>query len=227
MLWRLLFIFSTLAVLINCAAAQLLAISRLRKLGETHQSVDDVLRKLLQQLGRDDITIQYSKAFWIASSQFHPTRLVLPIHYQQSRHASCIGHSLLRLGMLFMHSKHPNPVEWRLKMIQLGYMMPAFVIMGAVFSSLIGRLPVMISLCAVSGSLLIACVSLWLSIGVEQEAARLMVKLVKKYRLLVRVSDEEEVIEGIQAKPWVNLIPGILLKFIWAEPTTNKQAQKQ
>lgn len=221
---RLLFIFSTLGFLLNCVVAQLIAVSRLQKLGATRQSVDDVIAKLLHKLEREDIKILYTRKFWIASTKFSPTHLVLPWHYQHSREAACIGHALLRLGIMFLHKKFPNPVIWRLKMLQLGYILPAFVIMGAVFSTLVGKLPIMISICAVSSSLFLASVTLWLSIGVELEAANLMVSLLKKYRLLARVDDEDEVIEGIKAKPWLNLIPGIVLKFIWREPTTSKPA---
>lgn len=226
-MWRTLFIVSTLGFLLSSYTALLMGVARLWKLHQTSQAVDDVLKKLLRALDREDIKIRYARSYWVASAKVDPTCLILPIGYEKNRHAACIGHALLRLGLMFYHKKHGAHVEWRLKSLKLGYLLPIFVIMAAVFSSLIGKLPIMICLCAISISLLVASAALWLSMSVEVEAARLMVSLTKKHRLLVKGDDEDEVLISIQARPWLNLIPGAVLKCIWSEPVTDKTAQRR
>lgn len=141
-------------------------------------------------------------------------RLTLPASYEDSKDAQHHARASIDLGLLLLREQHPAPVDWRLKMVKLGNLLPLFTIMVVIFSCLLGKLLPTIGVAAITFSLGLSSVLLWLSIAVEKEAAHLMVDRVEKLRIIPRLSEEEALVTSIRAVPWARLIPGALLKLI-------------
>lgn len=211
-MWRLLII-STLIPFILCGAcANLMGLRVLAGCEKLNIDVETLLRKILRQMSRKDIKIQFSKKL---SWQNNDEKVVkLPIRYRESRNASDAAQAAISLAMLLLHEKHPSLVRWRMNTIKLGYILPSFSLLIVLFSFIIGKLPAVILLVIIAVVLGFCSVMLWLSMGVEKEAAHLMVSRIEKLRVLSSLRDEESLVTAIKATPWVSLIPGALLKLI-------------
>lgn len=177
-------------------------------------TIDDLLRALLAKLNRGDIKILYRKTFWWGSSKLTAKELQLPSHYQNSRNVDQHARALIRLSMLLSAENHPQAIQWRMNMVKLGYVIPLFAAVAAIFCTLVGKMPILISLSIISASLGGCTVMLWLSLAVEKQAAEQMADTIEKLRLLPRLREEEALIETMSALPWVTLIPGTLLKIV-------------
>lgn len=172
--------------------------------------VDVLMRKLLAQMQREDIEIIYQKKqLWpnLSSGKLH-----LPASFKKSKKASHVGRALQLLGVILLGEQQPEPVIWREKMLKLGYTLPVFTLLVIAFAFLVGKMPSAVLFTIASASLGFTSVMLGLSMGVDKEAAHLMVDRVEKLRVLPRLSEEELVVAAIKASPWAALMPGVFLK---------------
>ena len=211
-MWRLIIIITLAPFLIGGALAHLLGIRVWTANADLSESVDNILNRTLARLNRNDIKLIYGKASpWMSHSN---GTIRLPKKYMDSKKSSHVARAMIQLGVHLLHEKHAATVEWRLKTIKVGYVLPAFALLIVTFSFVIGKLPAMIVMATLIGTLGFCSFLLWLSLGVEKEVAHLMVSRIEKLRLMPRLCDEESLVSSILAAPWVSLIPGALLKFI-------------
>lgn len=211
-MWRFAILITIAPFIVGGIFANIFGLRVLNRSAQLSLTTDEILSKLLRSLDRQDIKVEYSKkAFWDA--HMHKS-LELPNVYKGSKKASHVANALNHLGVLLLNERHPAPVQWRMKAIKTGYVLPVFVLLITVFSSVVGKLPAMISIAAITASLGACTISLWLSMGVAKEAAHQMASRVEKMRILARLSEEEELVSAIKAGPWASLIPGALFKLI-------------
>lgn len=211
-MWRLLLIGSIAPFLIACLASNLIGAAAHNKKLELNKTVSSLLNHLLQVMGEDDIEVVYVKRpLWT----FTPDEILrIPAKLENSCKASDVAHAFTLLGFVLLFRKQPAPIQWRLKMVRLGNVLPLFALLIGVFTFLLAKIPLAAALAALFGSLSLCSVFLWLSISVEKEAAQLMINRVEALRILPRLSEEEKLVAAIKATPWLSLIPGAILKFI-------------
>ena len=211
-MWRL-FIITTLApFLAGGALAHLFGVRVWATNPDLSESVGSILSRLLTRLDRGDIKLSYGKVSpWMNHSE---DSIRLPKSYLESKKSSHAARAMVQIGIYLLHEKHAPTVDWRLKAIKTGYILPVFVLLIVAFSFIAAKLPALIVVAALAGSLGLCSTLLWLSLAVEKEAAHLMVSRIEKLRLMRRLRDEESLVSSTLAAPWVSLIPGVLLKFI-------------
>lgn len=211
-MWRFAILISIAPFVVGGIMANIFGLRILNRKSYLSLTVDQILQKILTNINRQDIKLEYTKkTLWDIKVS---TPLNLPASFKDSKKASHAASALNHLGMYLLSEKHQATVQWRLKAIKAGYLLPIFVLLITVFSSIVGKLPAMISIAVVSASLGFCTASLWFSLGVAKEAAHQMASRVEKMRILARLSEEEELVSAIKACPWASLIPGALFKLI-------------
>lgn len=212
-MWRIIILVSILPFLVSGFFANWFGLRRFHKAGTLNRSVSQNVANLLEKMNRKDMVVSYGRSFMLGS-QNSANSITIPSRYKSSYKVKDLGLVLTQLGMVLLSEKHPSPIAWRRSTVKTGYILPAFTLMIVLFSCIIGKLPALIGLAALSASLGISSVLLWLSLAVEKEAAHLMVDRVESLRLFSKLEEEERVVSAIQATPWVSLVPGALLKLM-------------
>lgn len=215
-MWRLIFLISAIPLIAGGAAAQLLGFRVLRRNFETHLDVDSFLAKLKQAANCDDIKIVYSSKLWLDSSGAKDGQVVLHQKLKEKKDANSLALAAIQFGLCLLRVEHKATVEWRQKMVKSGYVLPVFVMMVGLFTSLVGKMPAKIALAAIAASFGFVTTMLWLSMPVEKEAASLVIQFIEKHRLFSRIHEEEAVVNAIKATCWASLLPGSLRSFMTA-----------
>ncbi|WP_018968720.1 hypothetical protein [Rubritalea marina] len=209
-MWKLIIIFSALPFVVAGFAANALGLRILLKPATISMELDVFIHKLLLCMQREDIQVVYEKRqLW---PKLSVDKLYLPESYRASKRVSHAGLAAQRLGVVLLGEQQPDPVRWRERMLKLGYTLPVFALLVVSFGFLVGKLPTTILLAVIAATLGFVSVMLGLSMGVDREAAYLMVTRLEKLRVLPRLSEEEAVVEAIKAAPWASLMPGAFLK---------------
>jgi hypothetical protein len=211
-MWRILIISTLVPFLAGGALAHIFGVRVWATNPDLSESVGSILSRLLARLDRADIKLSYGKVSpWVNHTE---GSIHFPQSYLESKKSSHAARAMIQIGMYLLHEKHAATVDWRLKAIKTGYILPVFVLLIVAFSFVVAKLPAIIAVASIAGSLGISSILLWLSLAVEKEAAHLMVSRIEKLRLMPRLRDEESLVSSTIAAPWVSLIPGVLLKFI-------------
>ncbi|MEO1856663.1 MAG: hypothetical protein ABGY95_04770 [Rubritalea sp.] len=211
-MWRIFIITSLVPFLAGGVLAHLFGTRVWSTSADLSESVASILSRLLTRLDRDDIKVSFSKVSpWLSCND---GSIYLPKTYLESKSSAHAARAMIQLGMYLLHEKHSSTVDWRLKAIKTGYILPVFVLLVVSFAFIVAKLPAIVVMASLAGSLGLSSILLWLSLAVEKEAAHLMVSRIEKLRLMRRLRDEESLVSSTLAAPWVSLIPGVLLKFI-------------
>jgi len=211
-MWRILIISTLAPFLAGGALAHIFGVRVWATNPELSESVGSIVSRLLARLDRGDIKLSYGKVSpWLNHTE---GSIRFPKSYLESKKSSHAARAMIQIGLYLLHEKHATTVDWRLKAIKTGYILPVFVLLIAAFSFVVAKLPAIIAIASIAGSLGISSILLWLSLAVEKEAAHLMVSRIEKLRLMPRLRDEESLVSSTVAAPWVSLIPGVLLKLI-------------
>ena len=211
-MWRFIILVSIVPILLGCVLANLFGISVLAGKRKLSHSVESLVLRLLKVMGREDISLEFVKSpLW---SHRHDGILRISSKHQHSDNAAHVARALIDLGLLLLHEKQPQAVDWRSKMVKLGSLLPVFTLLFAIFTFMLAKIPAAVAVAVLVGSLSLCTVMLWLSLSIEKEASILMVSYIEKLRILPRLSEEEDLVGALHAMPWVSLIPGVILKFI-------------
>lgn len=211
-MWRFIILIAIAPILLGSILANLFGFSVLAGTRKLSHSVESLTVRLLKVIDREDIAVEFVKSpVW---SHKHDRVLRISSKYQHSEKPAHVARVLIDLGLLLLHEKQPQAVEWRSRMVKLGYLLPVFTLLFAVFTFILAKIIPVVAVSVILGSLSLCSVMLWLSLSIEKEAAQLMVSHVEKLRILPRLSEEEDLVSALRATPWVSLIPGAILKFI-------------
>ncbi|SHJ33222.1 Putative neutral zinc metallopeptidase [Rubritalea squalenifaciens DSM 18772] len=217
-MWRLIILVSAIPFIAGGLAAHLLGVRFLKRSMQTHLDVETLMKKLLLLSGHADDVVQYSTKYWSAASNLNEKQFVLDEKIRTNRDVNSLAHAAIQFGLYSLQREHSATIQWRVKVVKSGYLLPTFVILIALFTSLVGKLPVKIALAAVAASFGFITVMLWLSMPVEREAGKYAAELIEEHRLFARIREEEAVVRAIHATVWTSLIPGVLRKLIVGSP---------
>lgn len=180
-------------------------------------SVDELLKKLHAASGQSaPLDIVYSDKLWAGSSSIKGNQITISKKIKDNKDANSLARSAIIYGLFLLRENHESTVAWRQKMVKSGYVLPVFVMMVALFTSLVGKLPFKIALAAIAAAFGFTTTMLWFSMPVEKEAGNVVIDLIEKQRLFPRLREEEAVINAIKATCWTSLMPGSLRGFMTA-----------
>jgi hypothetical protein len=127
------------------------------------------------------------------------------------------GRDVLNLGILsnlvgraLITHEHRELVNWREWAVRFGWAFPSFTLLVVVFAVAVAKIPVMIGIVIVLGSIGIASGLLLASMMVELESAKQAAILIEESRAHPRQEDGEEVARCCRALAWQRVVPGCL-----------------
>ncbi|MFC4994523.1 hypothetical protein [Rubritalea tangerina] len=209
-MWKLVILLALAPFVGACICANLFGLKALTQPSKLSCDVDTLLNKILSVMDRTNISIHYVKRqTWPRVNQH---TIELPQQYRNSKSSIHHARACLTLSYTLLYQEHQEAIDWRLKTIKTGYLLPLFTLLIVAFSFLIGKLPGIIMIASLTLSLGITSCLLWWSLRVERDAAHHMASRIEKLRVLPRLREEEALTETLKALPWASLIPGVFLK---------------
>ena len=207
---RLLIFFSALPVIASLLLAHLMGWRVLNKRVELSLS----LGQILDQLKSSGINYTVKKRVWQPLSLAKTGQAYITEKHLGSKDSQVVSAELLKVGLGEINKTHPAMVIWRFKVLKAGYFLPPFILLGGTLAMAVRRLPagwfIAIFALVTAG----CCIMLWLSRGVEKEAATAVSNILERRRVLSRLSEEEALVSSIHAWTWISILPGVLVSLM-------------
>ncbi|MGJ8657158.1 MAG: hypothetical protein ACSHX6_11965 [Akkermansiaceae bacterium] len=208
----LLILICAVPILVGFLVANLFGFRKLYKAGELSVNLETILKVISAKY--DKVNYEFKKRAWVGIPLNNEGVAIIDERYRHSTSSKEIAQQLIKLGLSGLWEDHQKLIQWRIKYVKLGYILPPLTFVGCVLGTIVGRVPAMWTIIIV-GLVLAGCICfLWFSRAVEKEAASQMASLIERTRVLHRVSEEEDLIESIHAWTWVSVLPGIAISFL-------------
>ena len=186
-----------------------LGVRVLRKSRKCSRTLEELLEFLRGKGIKPEV--KYKRVVWSGKMLSSSGVVYLPAKWKTTNNSTLIAQALLRIGFQRLLKNHPEIVRWRLKVLKVGYVLPPFLMLIAVFALVAGRFPSIWVIAIVSLAIAGMCILLWTTRAIESEAARYAEVLTRKTRMLSRASEEDALVEKVKAWTWANFMPGVCL----------------
>ncbi len=207
---RLIILFSAIPVIVSLILAHLLGWRVLNK----RKNLSLNLGQILEKLKISGVEYTLKKRVWQPMPLAKTGEVYITEKHLDSNDSQIVSAELLKVGFGEINKTHPAMVQWRCKVLKAGYFFPPFILLGGTLAMAVKRLPagwVIVIFVVVTG---LCCVMLWLSRGVEKEAATAISNILERKRTLNRLSEEEALVGSIHAWTWISILPGILVSLM-------------
>ena len=207
---RLLILVSALPIIAGLLVAHFMGWRVLNK----KKTISLSLAQILEKLKSSELQYTVKKRVWSALPVSKTGEAYITEKHLESKDASIVAAELLKIGLAEIYKTHASMVKWRCKTLKAGYFLPPFIILGGTLAMVVRRIP---SGWAVAMFLMVMAgcsITLWLSRGVEKEAAKTINSIIERKRVINRLSEEESIVEAINAWTWIGVLPGILVSLM-------------
>ena len=207
-----LILLSVIPIFAGLVVANLFGFRRLYKSRELSIDLETILELLAKKYNK--LHYEFQKSTWAGTPLNKLGVAMIDEKYRHSKSTRDVAFQLIRLGLSGLWDEHKKLIIWRVKCVKMGYILPPLTILGVSLGIVVSRIPVMWAIVVV-GAVIASCICfLWFSRAVEKEAALQIVSLIERTRPLNRLSEEEDLIDNINAWTWVNVLPGIAISFL-------------
>lgn len=214
----LLIILCAIPILAGMVGANLFGFRRLYRPHELSVNLESILEILTTKYPK--LNYEFRKQAWAGTPLTNQGVAIVEEKFRHSKSSKDVARQLIRVGLSGLWADHEKLIKSRVKFVKMGYILPPLTILGAVLGTVVGRVPGMWAIVLV-GLAIAGCICfLWLSRAVENEAAAQIIKLIERARPLNRLSEEEALIDSIQAWTWVHILPGVAISFMMKEDST-------
>jgi len=204
---RLLILFSALPIIASLVLAHLLGWRVLNKRVNLALS----LQQILEKLRNSGVDYTVKKRVWQAMPLAKTGEAYITEKHLNSTDSQIVSAELLKVGFAEINKTHPSMVQWRCKVLKASYFLPPFTLLVGILA-IAARRPVGGWSIAIFALVLAGCCAmLWLSRGVEKEAATAVSNLLERKRTINRLSEEEALVGSIHAWTWISILPGIIV----------------
>lgn len=191
----------------------------LRRDGQTllTKPAEDTARRMLDSMGHEKIELQQSKSPWAVLGTPSKKAIELPDYTKGKLHPGTVeshAHAALSVGVFLLSQREPTLTGKREWALRFGHVFPVFTVIVMVFAIAVGKLPVMLCLSIIVGSLGLAACAQALTLACELRAATLAAVVLEKKRIFPRLSEEELVTTAIRAQAWRSIVPGLLSRLM-------------